>query len=140
MVVDARKDEVTFIPDAYRSSHNITGLFALARRLQTLIIMEPGTIPNLIDAGVGIGTYLGELADDITLSNLKDSINFQVTKYLPNKEVSDFEIKILDSKEDGKKFLAVFFKLGSVVDGKDSFAITFGKNTPGGGVKSDFYF
>ena len=65
-IPDSVKDETTFIPDAYRTSHNIKGLFALARRLQTLIIMEPGTIPNLIGAGVGIGSYLQELADDIS--------------------------------------------------------------------------
>lgn len=140
MSTNPLSDEVTFVPDAYRTSHSIKGLLALARRLQTLIIMEPGTIPNLTNAGIGIGTYLGEIADDITIGTLKDRIGDQVYRYLPNDQISDYSVKVIESKEDGKKFLAVFFKLGTAVDGKDSFALTFGSNTQGGGVKSDFYF
>jgi hypothetical protein len=137
---EAWKDEVTFIPDAYRTSHNITGLFALAKRLQTLIIMEPGTIPNLVEAGVGIGTYLQEPADDITVSNLKDRIARQVEKYLPNREISSVDVQQGVNKEDGKNFMAIFFKLGIAVENKDSFALTFGLNSNGNGIKSDFYF
>ena len=139
-IPDSVKDETTFIPDAYRTSHNIKGLFALARRLQTLIIMEPGTIPNLTGAGVGIGSYLQELADDITLSNLKDKITVQMEKYLPNKEISSVETKQIRNQEDGRDFIAIFFKLGTAVEGKDTFALTFGSNANGSSVKSDFYF
>jgi hypothetical protein len=137
---DYQKAEMTFVPDAYKTSHHITGLLALAKRLQTLIIMEPGTIPNLTGAGVGIATYLGELADDTTLTDIRNDIFTQVYKYLPNNVISDISVKILESKDDGKKFLAFFVKLGTVVDDKTSFALTFGQNISSGSVISDFYF
>jgi hypothetical protein len=137
---DYQKAEMTFVPDAYKTSHHITGLLALAKRLQTLIIMEPGTIPNLTGAGVGIATYLGELADDTTLTDIRNDIFTQVYKYLPNNVISDISVKILESKDDGKKFLAFFVKLSTTVDDKTSFALTFGKNVTSGGIVSDFYF
>ena len=137
---ESLKSEMTFVPDAFRTSHQITGLFALAKRLQTLIIMEPGTIPNLTEAGVGIGTYLQEMADQTTMNSLKERISAQVEKYLPNNEINSIDTKLITSREDGKSYVALFCNLGTPLDGKTSFAMTFGTNSNGNSVKSDFYF
>jgi hypothetical protein len=133
-------DEPTFVPDAFRSSHNIKGMLALARRLQTLILMEPGTVPNLVDAGVGIGTYLHEIADENTLESIRSRINRQVETYLPNDSVDAIDVKMSNLGTVKDEYLVIFFRIGKSVDGKDTFALTFSSNNKGSSVKSDFYF
>ena len=131
--------EQTFVPDEFRSSHVMTGLIAKAKRLQTLLVMEPGTIPNLVEAGIGIGTFIGEFADDMTLDAITERTKAQIDKYLPDENVKDIEFRFIESKEDGRKMLAIFFSLYT----DENFAMTIkrdGMNPESSRLVSDFYF
>jgi hypothetical protein len=130
---------MTFIPDQFRSSHSIEGLKAVAKRFQTLVIMEPGTIPNLVGAGCGIGRYLGEFQDQLTLDEVSSNVKNQIAKYLPDDPLSDVEIKYAEDKRDGKSILILFFSLST----GEKFAMTTkveGVNPDGMKILSEFYF
>ena len=75
--------EVTFVEDAYGKSHLIEGLPALAKRVQTLMISEPGSIPNAPNAGAGIGAFLHEFSDSITLEQVDYIVSEQLKLFLP---------------------------------------------------------
>lgn len=137
------RGEATFLPSAFRSSHIETDLRAFAKRFQTLLIMEPGTIPNLVDAGVGIGMYLSEFADSSTVMSLTERINDQVGKYLPNSLVAEIIVEILSEQATGAKIMAVKCRMYTPIDEKTTFALTFkdGSTMPvKDNVVSDFYF
>jgi hypothetical protein len=142
MAVDATlKGEATLLPSPFRSSHVETDLKALAKRIQTLLIMEPGTIPNCVGAGIGIGTYLQEFADNSTLIDLTDRINSQISKYLPSDQVSDATIQFTTDKQSGQTILACIFRLTILVDAKDVLTFKRDPNLPvKDNVVSDFYF
>lgn len=133
-------NELTLVPDAFKSSHSLTGLMGFAKRLQTLIIMEPKTLPNLVDAGVGIGLYLSEIADDQTLELITERIFSQVKTYLPNNIVKSIDVKLVQTSDSANPILAVFFSIAETEEKNKTFALTFGTNSKSSVVKSDFYF
>jgi hypothetical protein len=137
------KGEATLLPSPYKSSHTEEGLRAFAKRLQTLIIMEPGTLPNCTQAGVGIGLYVAELADYATLSEITQRINSQVEKYLPNSVIRSMEVKIVTDPNTGNPMLAVIATLAEAVQSKKQFGLTFRQSSTTASkdnVVSDFYF
>jgi hypothetical protein len=143
-IADALKGETTFVPSPYRSSHTESGLTAFAKRFQTLMVMEPGTLPNCVDAGVGIGLYVSEFADENTMDEIKLRIGNQLNSYLEGSElISDLQIKIIDDPNTGAKVLGMVIKLSHNIDGKKAFALTFAKGNGSAtkdNVVSDFYF
>lgn len=105
--VNPISNEATFIPDAFTKTHEITGILAFAKRLQTLILMEPGTIPNAVDIGVGIGMYIGEFADDETLNEVIVKIKNQAARYIPNAPSHDISIVYVKDKTTNSTGLAI---------------------------------
>lgn len=143
-IADALKGETTFVPSPYRSSHTESGLTAFAKRFQTLMVMEPGTLPNCVGAGVGIGLYISEFADSTTMDEVTLRIHNQLNSYLQGSElISDLQIKIIDDPNTGAKVLGMVVKLSQSIDGKKAFALTFAKGNGTAtkdNVVSDFYF
>lgn len=143
MSTDPLSREATFLVSAYRTSHSIEDVTALAKRVQTLLIAEPGSFPSNVAMGVGIGTYLHEFADQITLDEINTKVKTQIDKYLPGAPIRRTEVKFITDPTTGTSGLAIFFELttGTTVD-KNSFALVFKRRSEGGSgtVLSDFYF
>lgn len=68
--------------------YELNNLEGLAQTIQNIIIIEKGTYPNTPNFGVGISNYLFELLDNITLSELTNSINNQISTYIVSESVS----------------------------------------------------
>jgi hypothetical protein len=120
------KREITFVPGEFGTTKELDGPIALAKRLQTLMLMESHTIPNLADAGVGIRTYLYEFSDSITENILRSSIMDQVNKFLPNTVIMDVQVIFATDPGTGKKMIVVYFILNKKIDNVEKFAMTFG--------------
>ena len=135
----ATLQEVTFIEDSYGTSHNISGLPALAKRVQTLLISEPGSIPNCPRAGAGVGLFLHEHADSITLEQIDFLVSGQLKTYLPEYSFSTIESRFIKDPNNNN-VLAIFFKLSSNEDiDQNSFALVFSRETSGNNkILSDF--
>jgi len=134
--------EATFIPSAFLSSHVEEGIRGFAKRLQTLMIMEPGTLPNCTEAGVGIGLYLAEFADAESLTEITNNVNYQISTYLPNDVISNLSISIIKDPVTNDPVLAliVTMNMSSVAP---SFALTFQNGSVRqnqDNVVSNFYF
>jgi hypothetical protein len=109
--VTGREIETSFIESSYKSNFNYEALFATAKRIQTLILMEPGTIPNYTLAGVGIRKYLFNFKDDITLSQINTKIVNQVSKYLPNSNVQGITVTPYPSPSGNMKGIIVTIQI-----------------------------
>ena len=133
--------EATFLIDAYNSSHEITGLPALAKRVQTLLLTEPNKIPNLPGAGVGIGNYLFDMADDVTLDKINFAVSENLRLFLPEYTFSSIESKFIKDSSN-RTSLAVLIKISSSEEiDKNSFALVFSSERSGNSnIISDFYF
>jgi len=68
-------------------------------RLQRLIMMKKGSDTNDPEKGVDIASYISEDLTPFTISEIRTEINAQVVKYLPEINISDLEIEILDAKQ-----------------------------------------
>jgi hypothetical protein len=102
--------EFTLSISDYKEAGRETGAVALAHQLQTLMLMEPGTLPNAPDCGVGIGLFRHEFADESTLSVITARITDQLLRFLPNDMVTDISVQTVDVDGRGK-VLAVKFVL-----------------------------
>lgn len=143
MATNIITNEATFIPDAFTKSHEISGVLAFAKRLQTLLIMEPGTIPNATEIGVGIGTYISEFADNETLDGVTAKINNQITRFIPNPPSYNLDVSMIRDKSTDTMGLAVKVKLLNYTEeDKNTFALVFKSKVENGVglVVSDFYF
>jgi len=134
--------EATFIPSAFLSSHVEEGIRGFAKRLQTLMIMEPGTLPNCTEAGVGIGLYLSEFADSETLFEITTNINYQIKTYLPNDVISNLNISFIKDPVNGDPVLTLIATM-NMNGANSSFALTFqdgSVRSKQDNVISNFYF
>lgn len=98
-IIDGLQHEATFLPNAFRTSESVTGIYALVRRLQNLFIMEPGTNPNCTKMGIGIGLYLEEIADEITIGEITNHVNNQVKQFIPNNIIRSIDISYITLKD-----------------------------------------
>ena len=108
--VESIRDEVSFEQSAFMTSHNFSDLVAFAKRLQALIIMEPGTHPNAVGMGVGIRNYLMEFGDPITIGEIRSRIESQIEKYVPNNVISSIEVMFNPLADDNNN-LYIFFEI-----------------------------
>jgi hypothetical protein len=99
---EAEKTEFTLEVSPYREAGRSRGAVGLARQLQTLLIMEPGTIPGALDAGVGIGSYEYEFMDSSTISDLTTRVSNQLSRFLPNNLIADLAISVVDGEANAK--------------------------------------
>lgn len=80
--------EYTFGVNNFNKPNVVEGKNAIASRLMTLIMMEPGDDPLHPDMGVGIKTY----RYSITLDQLAERIENQIATYLPFYQTVDVNI------------------------------------------------
>ena len=87
-------------------------LEALAQTIQNLILINPGTMPNDPLFGVGIERYLFELMNDTTLSEIKNNIEDQISKYIVHDDVTvNVEVKPMGTSSKDINSLALSVQL-----------------------------
>lgn len=74
-----KNKEYTFGVNSFNRPNSVEGQEAIASRLMTLIMMEPGDDPLHPDMGVGIKTF----RYSISLDDLEKRIENQINTYLP---------------------------------------------------------
>lgn len=94
--------ETSFIESNFKTNFFYNELYALARRLQTLVLTEPNTIPNNPEMGVGIRLYLYNFNDENTINIIKERVGFNINKYMPNNNILDIIVEKITSSSTGK--------------------------------------
>jgi len=144
IVIDAfvqiLKKEYSLNVDDFNETESSTDLIAFARLIQTLIILEPYTYPNMPDMGVGIADYQFEFLDEVTLNRLKVSINQQIEEYLPNNIIKDTVIEKLQSKDNKTNTIGIMFTLTKSIKGKDEIILLMNKKIESSKVISEIIF
>ena len=85
-------DELTFEVDDYMQPKVVTNLEQIARRIQNLVLMKKGTMPNNYDMGVDINSYRMEYKNENALSAIRTEVSNQIAKYLPGIPTNTMEI------------------------------------------------
>lgn len=89
-------------------------LLAFTTRLQTLLLMNKGTMPNDPDMGIGIKTYVYEFADGSTIATLRSEIDKQIKKYIPNPYPAVIDVEMAnDPHRKNAKIFVVAVKVNS---------------------------
>jgi hypothetical protein len=81
----------------YGKAEEYTDVEAVVLAIKNLILSKPGNFPFDPELGVNIKKYQFDILDDETLSNIKNDINKQITKYIPSLD----NINIIVSKVNG---------------------------------------
>jgi hypothetical protein len=124
----------------YGTTESISDVLALAREIQTLMLIIPGTYPNHGDLGIGIQTYQFEILDSQTLSEIQRRCNTQISKYIPTSAIQNIRVEKVDNKLTGKNnTIGVLLNLAKPLSGKDSIILTFSDLGKVGKVSSEIY-
>ena len=105
----ANQDELTFQIDDFRQPKVLTDFDAVAKRLQNLILMRKGTMPNDFDMGVDINSYRFEYRNSDTENMIRSEINNQIDKYLPDIPVKNFEIVFKNQEQSTAIYIGFSF-------------------------------
>lgn len=95
--IDALKADFSFDIDSFKKSPAVSGALAAARQAQTIIVMEPGTVPGAPDMGVGIGLYSFEFGDSTTISEIREKISYQISRFLDAGVAETIDVGLLPS-------------------------------------------
>lgn len=69
---------------------------AVAQAIRTIVMTNPGDLPNEPDFGVGVNTILGENYDPISILELKETIKEQITQHETRVELVDIQTSFED--------------------------------------------
>lgn len=102
-------------------------LDALAQTIQNLIIIHPGTIPNDPLFGVGISSYLFEILDNQTISEIQLVIENQISRYIihPNTVVTANVSKLNSDTMVGVNSLKITINIATIKDVEESIEIDY---------------
>lgn len=102
---EAKKNEFILKVNEFQKVDNIDGLLAIARLVQTLLFLKPGTYPNDPEIGIGIENYKFEWGDEKTIEMIKEKITEQVHKYIPSSSITDIlvGVRASDASNTGQK-------------------------------------
>lgn len=115
-------------------------LFALAREIQTLILMKPGSFPNHPEMGVGIQDYQFEYLDNLTISEISTRINDQINTYINSNYVANAKVQIIPNKLQSKEnTLGVLINLAYDINHSSEFILTFEQLEKKGKVASKIF-
>ena len=76
--------EHNFGYNEFNKANSYTGMVALAKLIQNLLITEPGTLPSCPNYGVGIDSYRMEFSNADTYNTITSSLSDQIDIYLTN--------------------------------------------------------
>lgn len=106
---ESLKEEVTFSSSQFSTSAVYTGMQALAKRIQTLFLMEPGTNPSAVTMGIGIRNYLMEFKDNETLTGLNNIALEQIRRFIPSDLVRSVSFMENTSKDGYSSIICVVY-------------------------------
>lgn len=133
---EATKEEFYLEINDFQKIDTISGLYAVARLVQTLCILEPGTYPNHPDMGIGIKNFKFEYADAPTISSIQRRINEQISKYLSDANITSVDVELIMNEHTKKKDkLVVNFNLSNNKD----FILSFEESEKTGKIISNIY-
>lgn len=127
---ESTKIETTLTLNAFGTTQNYTELQALAKRIQSLILLEPGTNPANIEMGVGIRNYVTEFMDDTTLTRLSRVTLDQVNRFIPTQLVKDITYGRGNGVYSSFVFCYVYLNMTSQEFQKNILAISFNSSSP----------
>jgi hypothetical protein len=124
-------NEQTFKVDNYNQPHEEIDISALAVRLNTLILMDKGTMPLDPDMGVGIRDFQFEYGTNETMGRIKQEIESQISTYIPVSPIYNIDLVIDKDPDLGKKVIYIKFDLINTLQKNKSFVISYkaGNNT-----------
>lgn len=67
--------------------------------IKNLILSRPGNFPLHPSFGMDIGKYQFEMADDITLSNIKTELSTEISKFIPSLSDVNVEVKLIENDD-----------------------------------------
>jgi hypothetical protein len=127
----------------YGKASTCKDLLALAKLIQSLFLIEPGTYPSHSDLGIGIRSYEFEVLDDTTLREIKEKAIKQIGEYIPNNYVYDVRIQKLINEQTGAyTTLGVLINVAKVTDGvvnESDLILTFDQVGKRGKIVSKIY-
>jgi hypothetical protein len=127
---ESTKIETTLTLNAFGTTQNYTDLQALAKRIQSIILMEPGTNPANIEMGVGIRNFVTEFMDDTTLTRLSRITLDQVNRFIPTQLVKDITYGKGSGIYSGFVFCYVNINMTSQEFEQKILAISFNSSSP----------
>lgn len=134
------KDEFLLSINDFGTTDSYNKLIGLAKLIQTLFLLKPGTYPNHPNMGIGIDNYKFEYLDQITLSEIQSNAVDQISKYINCEEVRDIKITGEVNKLNGKKnTINVKVYLTNSVDNVTDFILSFEQSINKGKVISKLY-
>lgn len=89
------EDELLLDVNNFNQSSKYEDFLALAKRIQNILLTEPGTNPNIPEFGVGLQMYNFEFLDNDTLSVIETNINEQVSKYVALNAPINIKLEII---------------------------------------------
>jgi len=101
MATDDTKKEFILEVGSFKRAKEVGGKVSLARKIQTLLLMDPGTMPNMPEMGVGLSDFRFEGLDDTTLNLVRKRVEEQVRRYIPDANLDSVSI-FADRGPDGK--------------------------------------
>lgn len=112
MTIPLSKEQTLWVDD-FSNAKEVDELTAVAIRLNNLILMDPGTMPNDPKMGVGIRKYKFEYANTDTIYKLRNNILEQMELYLPIEKNYNIDVLIQIDKDslDNKKVIYVKFDI-----------------------------
>ena len=107
--------EITCDINSIGKTKTITdSLLSFTTRLQTILLMNKGTMPNDPDMGIGIKTYMYEFANGDTIATLKSEIDKQIQKYIPNPVPVVIDVEMAnDPHRQNAKIFVIAIKVNS---------------------------
>lgn len=129
--------------DDFGKTTQVEGFYAIAKAVQSLILLQPGSYPNHPEMGVGIKDYQFEFLDRTTLDEIEERINEQISKYINSIYITEAVVDIIPNKLESKQntigVLLNFANLNRQSDtntNPDSILLTFEQVEKKGQIKS----
>lgn len=139
MTETAMKKEFTLSVNDFREVTNRDGIYGLAKNIETIILMDKGSYPNIRDMGVGIEDYQFEFLTINTLDTIKHSIKRQINKYIPTNKVKDVVVEQLENESNNKKSVAVLVTLNKNVDNVGEIVVLMNKDISSNSLESTIF-
>jgi len=139
MTETAMKKEFTLSVNDFREVTNRDGIYGLAKNIETIILMDKGSYPNIRDMGVGIEDYQFEFLTINTLDTIKYSIKRQINKYIPTNKVKDVVVEQLENESNNKKSVAVLVTLNKNVDNVGEIVVLMNKDISSNSLESTIF-
>lgn len=115
------KQELEFKINNFNEPSVLTGKTSLAKLIQNLMLIQPGTYPDAPLLGINIGKYQFETLDSSTLSRIESEIRSQTSTFIPGAQVDYIHVETFyNETKEIKNTLGIAI---SMSDGQEVFLV-----------------